>query len=430
MLKVGFTIITLLSLMSSNAQVVWGTNNSRTETRDNAGLQGNAGALSGFFESNSPVNYPTGASGWWHLLDVRHGNLTDNYAMQFAGSFFDQQLWFRKTNNSATQAWSRVLTESNGVTAFGTGSGVPGSIKLQDESNIYANYLFASLASANNRSGMMFQSNGSINQALVGSLSSGFAFRWLAAPSGVANYYDDSNEKMRLTMDGNLGIGTTAPVNKLHVNGKATIGEGASDNTSYGTLQLVRTADQGDNRHYLTFVRAGSSVTGMGYARNSNVFGIWKYGDNATMLPVIALTDAQSVGIGTTDPGPYKLAVEGWLGARKIKVTAANPWSDYVFDNDYRLWTLAEVEKYISDHKHLPDIPSAAEVAKDGIDVGENQALLLKKIEELTLYMIDQNKRTEAQERQIDEQNKKITEQNKMIGELLNEMKELKSRIK
>lgn len=83
---------------------------SRTESRNDAGL---IASQSGFFETASPVNYPSGASSWWHLIDVRHSNPTNNYAMQLAGSFYDQRLYFRKTNNNAAQAWSEVLTSSS-----------------------------------------------------------------------------------------------------------------------------------------------------------------------------------------------------------------------------------------------------------------------------------------------------------------------------
>ncbi len=68
-----------------------------TLTRDNAGLQGHAGATSGFFDTSNPVNYPSGAQSWWHLLDVRHHNIYNNFAMQFAGNFYDQEPYFRKT---------------------------------------------------------------------------------------------------------------------------------------------------------------------------------------------------------------------------------------------------------------------------------------------------------------------------------------------
>lgn len=109
-----------------------------------------------------------------------------------------------------------------------------------------------------------------------------------------------------------------------------------------------------------------------------------------------------NIGIGTHAPGDYRLAVEGILGARKIKVTQA-AWADYVFDSCYQLKPLNQVEQYIQENKHLPDVPSAATVDKEGIDVGDSQALLLKKIEELTLYIIQQNKEIKAQHEEIKE---------------------------
>jgi hypothetical protein len=65
----------------AQTNVVWGDWNSRTEYRHDAGLRGDAGALSCFFQTNAPVNYPLGATSWWHLLDVRHSNAANNYAM-------------------------------------------------------------------------------------------------------------------------------------------------------------------------------------------------------------------------------------------------------------------------------------------------------------------------------------------------------------
>lgn len=91
----------------------FGNGNVRTETRSNAGLQGNAGAQSGFFETSTPTNYPSGASSWWHLIDVRHSNNTNNYALQLSGSFFDQKLYFRKTNNNPAQPWTELLSSAN-----------------------------------------------------------------------------------------------------------------------------------------------------------------------------------------------------------------------------------------------------------------------------------------------------------------------------
>ena len=109
-----------------------------------------------------------------------------------------------------------------------------------------------------------------------------------------------------------------------------------------------------------------------------------------------------NVGIGTTNTGSFRLAVEGKIGARKVVVTQANPWPDYVFHPTYRLRPLSEVEQYIQQHHRLPEVPSAADIEKDGLDVGDNQAMLLKKVEELTLYLIEEHKKNEAQQREIE----------------------------
>lgn len=103
-----------------------------------------------------------------------------------------------------------------------------------------------------------------------------------------------------------------------------------------------------------------------------------------------------NVGIGTTDPGTFKLAVEGKVGAREFHVTTTNPWPDYVFDPSYTLRPLSEVVQFIHKNKHLPEMPSASEVQTTGHSLGEMDALLLKKIEELTLYIVQQNEEIQA----------------------------------
>lgn len=116
-----------------------------------------------------------------------------------------------------------------------------------------------------------------------------------------------------------------------------------------------------------------------------------------------------NVGIGTLNP-TEKLSVNGKIRAKEIKVEAA-PWPDYVFAPSYKLPALKATEQFIKEHKHLPEIPSAIEVKKDGVNLGEMNAKLLKKIEELTLHLIDQNKR-------LDEQDKKNAVQQKEIEQL------------
>lgn len=99
--------------------------------------------------------------------------------------------------------------------------------------------------------------------------------------------------------------------------------------------------------------------------------------------------------LGTTESHGYKLAVNGDVIANSVTVKAY-PWADFVFNRDYNLRPLAEVSDYIDKNHHLPDIPSAREIARDGLDLGQMNKLLMQKIEELTLYLLDQHQQIET----------------------------------
>ena len=106
---------------------------------------------------------------------------------------------------------------------------------------------------------------------------------------------------------------------------------------------------------------------------------------------------AGNVGIGVHSPN-YPLSVKGTIGAGEVIVTNTSGWSDYVFDPGYQLVPLGDVAAYVKENHHLPDIPSADEVKKNGINVGEMQAKLLAKVEELTLHMIESEERSKRLE--------------------------------
>ena len=112
-----------------------------------------------------------------------------------------------------------------------------------------------------------------------------------------------------------------------------------------------------------------------------------------------------NIGIGVLNP-QNKLDVVGTIRATEVKVETG--WADFVFDKDYKLPTLQEVENHINEHKHLPDIPSEAEVKENGVSLGEMQAKLLQKIEELTLYVIKQDKTIKEQGDLIQELRSKL----------------------
>ncbi len=107
------------------------------------------------------------------------------------------------------------------------------------------------------------------------------------------------------------------------------------------------------------------------------------------------------VGIGTNNP-QESLSVNGNIRAREVKVESTN-WPDYVFDQGYEKMNLRDLEKFILSNKHLPEIPKASQVAAEGIKVGEMNKLLLKKIEELTLHLIEKDHQVESMENKLNE---------------------------
>lgn len=125
-----------------------------------------------------------------------------------------------------------------------------------------------------------------------------------------------------------------------------------------------------------------------------------------------------NVGIGTTNP-INKLDVNGIIHSKEVKVDMTG-WPDFVFDKRYNLPSLKEVEKHIDEKGHLENIPAATEVLKNGINLGEMNSKLLQKIEEITLYIIEQEKKTEKLTALIFEQNRIISEQGRRLEKLEN----------
>jgi hypothetical protein len=188
---------------------------------------------------------------------------------------------------------------------------------------------------------------------------------------------------------GKVGIGTTSPNAPLEVNGNIR-------NTGTGQMFLTNNVDVlSPSVSANLFFSTQNATVAIASGLTSGNVSIGPAGG----ITVLGSAANGNVGIGTSDPGVYKLAVNGNIRAKKLIVETG--WSDYVFNKEYPLRSLSSLERFIQQNKHLPDIPSAKEVEKNGVSVGENQALLLKKIEELTLYIIGQDKRILALEKKI-----------------------------
>ncbi len=201
----------------------------------------------------------------------------------------------------------------------------------------------------------------------------------------------------KLHVSDRIGIGTSNPFSKLHV-----INDNFTVTSQNGILVQGTTIGNGNYTAAIGFGYAGSmdaAITGIQEGSDNNSMGLAFFTHPSAVstdpkIEAMRITKNGNVGIGTTSTGTHKLAVDGTIGAREI-IVETGTWSDFVFDDNYKLKDLEEVENFIEENNHLPDIPSEKEVLENGIQVGEMNAKLLQKIEELTLYMIEQNKKTE-----------------------------------
>lgn len=158
-----------------------------------------------------------------------------------------------------------------------------------------------------------------------------------------------------------------------------------------------------DNGGAISFF--GRPHFGNGYSLTNQELETYRY---------MFINNSGNIGIGTNDP-QAKLAVNGNILAKEIKVKTDISVPDYVFEPDYKIQSLAEIETYVKEHKHLPEIPSAKEIGEKGLDLGAMNLLLLKKVEELTLHAIDNEKAREEQQLLIRKQEKAIAQLTKRI---------------
>jgi hypothetical protein len=207
--------------------------------------------------------------------------------------------------------------------------------------------------------------------------------------SGIGDYVgfytsgndaNNSNEKMRLILNGNFGIGRTNPLEKLDVNGSIIFNFGESIGTNALYRPIIRSNWESGVGDYVGFYTSGNDVRNASEKMRLTYYGNLLIG-KTSQINII-----------------YKLDVAGSIRANEIVVNTTG--ADFVFDNSYKLPSLIEVEEYIKLNNHLPDIKSAAAMQMEGVGVSELQTQLLQKIEEMTLYIIEQNKRIIELEKQ------------------------------
>lgn len=213
------------------------------------------------------------------------------------------------------------------------------------------------------------------------SYGSGNYIRPLA--TNTQGFFTGGVERMRISASGKIGVGETNPQALLEIKGPYTGASQVIINSTSSNSEL-RFSSNGNAKGFVWYSQSNDRMAfGRGSTSNS-----------------LFISPTGEFGIGTTlnsNPNNYKLAVDGMIGAKEVKVeTNSAAWPDYVFESDYKLEDLKQIESFIVENKHLPGIPSAKEVSENGFSLGDMNVMLLKKIEELTLYVIDLKKKNAA----------------------------------
>ncbi|MEO6038868.1 MAG: hypothetical protein ABIQ93_10675 [Saprospiraceae bacterium] len=200
-------------------------------------------------------------------------------------------------------------------------------------------------------------------------------------------------------VNGRLGVGNVAPAEALDVTGNALLSGNATvgGQTTTNSLAVTTNATVGGSTTTNSLaVTTGATVGTNLNVTNNSTTGSLNVTTNATVNGNATVLQKMSVGTATQSP-TYNLSVQGGIISDEVRVQL-QPWPDYVFEADYTLQPLSEVEKYVQEHKHLPGIVTAQEVAENGLDLGQSEKAQMEKIEELYLHLIAMEKRLNALE--------------------------------
>jgi len=309
---------------------------------------------------------------WWYQNSV--GKLLKHYSvgMTYGGTFY--------TNESR-------VAEASGTVPYNISLGELSWDPVNSRFRIPVSHIVSTQNSYTVR--VRLFSHGSYSQDVNNSLSVSGLYNLQALPKNDVHF------------NGTVGIGTAKPglLPNATPGGSNALLE-VKGNIRINTLSTTASGEIGNlqflkaHTHDINTVYSSAEIrafTTSGYDGGLRFYTSQHVGNgNYDLRSAMTINHLGNIGVGA-EASSDKFSVNGSIRAKKITVSQTG-WPDYVFDSSYSLRTLSEVEHFITKNKHLPDMPSAKEVEEKGISVGDNQTLLLKKIEELTLYMISMNK--------------------------------------
>jgi len=212
----------------------------------------------------------------------------------------------------------------------------------------------------------------------------------LLAAWGASAQWSTSGDHIYNNNIGSVGIGTTSPQYLLHAYKNMTGPQITIQNQGGLGGAGFTMIDDGSSTNWKFKSYSNAGKAGFKIRDHANSMDVITI-ENSSMANAIFIEAGGNVGIGGILNPQSTLAVNGKITCKEVEVTL-DGWADYVFNDDYKLSPLSEVEKFIKENKHLPGIPSQQEIVKNGLSVGEMNVKFMEKIEELTLYIIELQK--------------------------------------
>ena len=369
-------------------------------------------ALSSGYNSTASGNYSTALGHYAHASGIYSVAIGKNVTAQDSAFVFGLDISATAINSltigSGFSSTSKLTNNIPNSIMFGMGSSTPSmTIRQNSVQNVPAYvgigttdpkkelHVDGNVMISNSNNALLFANSASSTDGDFGIKLSRNGLEFFKPNNG-----SPMNNLLYIGTNGNIGIGSSNTTYKLNIAGSArstsfqtetlTVTDDVIFNNLAGNTTQVVTVDNNGELSTTSFSTLQDNLGNHIASQNLNLNGyrIINTGNNGGIF----INTNNNVGIGTLNP-IHELSVNGTIQAKELIVTTlAADWPDFVFDPEYKLTSLHELDKYIESEKHLPGVPSANEISERGIKVGEMNAILLQKVEELTLYVIELQK--------------------------------------